>query len=110
VTDVASAFVAFSGLPTGPQPWKQCRILGSAALALCDVACGALDAFLDAGPWHAPWDYLGGLLIAREAGAIVRDARRRPLEVADADARRQVFAGGTPALVDALAPAVRVAP
>jgi myo-inositol-1(or 4)-monophosphatase len=108
VTSVAESFVAFSGLPDRPLPWKQCRILGSAALALCDVACGAFDAFVDAAPWHAPWDYLGGLLVAREAGATVRDAAGRPLETVDAGARRQLFAGATPALLDELSPVVAV--
>ncbi len=48
--------------------WKQFRALGSCALALCDVAYGALDGYFDAGSVHAPWDYLGGLLICTEAG------------------------------------------
>lgn len=106
VNRVDDAFVAFSGLPTVQLPWKQCRVLGSAALALTDVASGALDAFIDAGSWHAPWDYLGGAMLCREAGATVRDAERRRIDVIDASARRQLFAAGTPALIDAMAPAV----
>ncbi|MDN3526477.1 inositol monophosphatase family protein [Halomonas sabkhae] len=39
---------------------------GSAALDLCDVACGRLDAYYES---VAPWDFAAGLLIAREAGA-----------------------------------------
>ena len=106
VTRVDDAFVAFSGLPVGQLPWKQCRVLGSAALALTDVATGSLDAFMDAGPWHAPWDYLGGAMLCREAGATVRDARRQRIDVVDGSVRRQLFAAGTTALIDAMTPSV----
>ena len=106
VVRVDEAFVAFSGLPRVQLPWKQCRVLGSAALALTDVATGALDAFMDAGAWHAPWDYLGGAMLCREAGATVRDAGRLRLDVVDGSARRQLFAAGTAALIDAMTPAV----
>jgi myo-inositol-1(or 4)-monophosphatase len=44
---------------------------GSAALDLCDVACGRFDAF-----WElrlAPWDVAAGNLIIREAGGVVTD-------------------------------------
>lgn len=109
VSNVDEAFVAFSGLPTETLPWKQCRILGSAALALTDVASGSLDAFIDAGSWHAPWDYLGGAMLCREAGATVRDAGRRRIDVVDGSVRRQLFAAGTPALIDAMTPSVLVA-
>jgi myo-inositol-1(or 4)-monophosphatase len=109
VSRVDDAFVAFSGLPTEVLPWKQCRILGSAALALTDVASGSLDAFIDAGSWHAPWDYLGGAMLCREAGATVRDASRRRIDVVDGSARRQLLAAGTTALVDAMTASVTVA-
>lgn len=39
---------------------------GSAALDLCDVACGRLDAYYES---VSPWDCAAGWLIAREAGA-----------------------------------------
>lgn len=39
---------------------------GSAALDLCDVACGRLDAYYES---VSPWDFAAGVLIAREAGA-----------------------------------------
>jgi len=45
------------------------RRAGSAALDLCDVACGRFDAF-----WElslAPWDFAAGALIVREAGGLV---------------------------------------
>lgn len=105
VTTIEDSFVALSAIPAHPLGWKQCRILGSAALALCDVAAGSFDASLDLESAHAPWDYLGGLLIASEAGASVRDASGRRLDVTDADARRQVIAAGTLDLLNRLSPA-----
>lgn len=41
---------------------------GSAAIDLCDVALGRLDAYYERG-LH-PWDYAAGDLVAREAGAL----------------------------------------
>ncbi|MBA4862408.1 inositol monophosphatase [Streptomyces sp. PSKA54] len=41
---------------------------GSAAIDLCDVAAGRLDAYYERG--LNPWDYAAGELIAREAGAL----------------------------------------
>jgi len=96
-----------SGMPLRVLPWKQFRALGSAALALCDVGSGRLDGMVDAlADRHGPWDYLGGLLVCSEAGAEVRDVFDRDLAVTDPDARRQLVAGATPELVDALLPAV----
>jgi myo-inositol-1(or 4)-monophosphatase len=48
---------------------RDVRRLGSAALDLCFVACGRLDAYVERG--LKPWDYAAGRLIAREAGARV---------------------------------------
>lgn len=45
------------------------RRAGSAALDLCYVAAGRLDAFWETG--LAPWDLAAGTLIVREAGGIV---------------------------------------
>ncbi len=42
---------------------------GSAALDLCSVAAGRLDAYYERGLNH--WDHAGGILIAEEAGAAV---------------------------------------
>jgi fructose-1,6-bisphosphatase/inositol monophosphatase family enzyme len=39
---------------------------GAAALDLCHVACGRLDAFWE--HWLMPWDVAAGALIVREAG------------------------------------------
>jgi myo-inositol-1(or 4)-monophosphatase len=104
VSRVESAVVSFSGTPQQRLPWKQFRSLGSAALELCDVASGALDAYLTS--WQAPWDYLGGVLVCREAGAVVVDAHGGELVVTDADARRQLIAAATPELLDVVRPAL----
>lgn len=41
---------------------------GAAALDICDIACGRLDAYYET---VSPWDFVGGWVIAREAGARV---------------------------------------
>jgi myo-inositol-1(or 4)-monophosphatase len=103
---VGDAVVDLAGLPARPLGWKQFRALGSAALALCDVAAGAVDGFVDASGILAPWDYLGALLACTEAGAAVVDIDGRDLVVTDAAARRQILAAGTPELLDELRTAV----
>ncbi len=52
------------------------RRLGAASLDLCFVAAGRLDAYYEQG--LAPWDMAAGVLIAREAGAVVTGLRGRP--------------------------------
>jgi myo-inositol-1(or 4)-monophosphatase len=49
---------------------------GSAAVDLCSVAVGRLDAFYERG--LNPWDYSAGGLIAEEAGALVTGLGGRP--------------------------------
>ncbi|GAA0481388.1 inositol monophosphatase family protein [Streptomyces sp. NPDC046215] len=49
---------------------------GSAAIDLCDVACGRLDGYYERG--LNPWDYAAGALIAREAGALTGGRPGRP--------------------------------
>jgi myo-inositol-1(or 4)-monophosphatase len=67
------------------------RRAGSAALDLCNVACGRFDAF-----WEltlAPWDVAAGMLMVQEAGGIVTDLegnRARPVAGA--------FVAGNPAM------------
>jgi myo-inositol-1(or 4)-monophosphatase len=103
VTEIERAVVAIAAMPPQEPPWRQFRALGSAALALCDVAAGGLDAFLDCThDLHRPWDFLGGLLVCRESGACVADARDRDLLTVDPAERRQPIAAGTPELLDAL--------
>lgn len=50
---------------------RDVRRAGSAALDLCALACGRLDAFYEA-PMER-WDRAAGELIVREAGGVVRD-------------------------------------
>jgi myo-inositol-1(or 4)-monophosphatase len=52
---------------------RDIRRMGSAALDLCSVACGRLDAYYERG--LQPWDLAAGWLIAVEAGAVVGDLR-----------------------------------
>lgn len=55
------------------------RRLGSAALDLCYVAAGRLDAF-----WEVhlqPWDMAAGVLIVEEGGGRVTDYQNRPVDV-----------------------------
>src|SRR5207244_3201107 len=56
-------------LPTVLPAVRDIRRAGSAALDLCSVACGRLDAFYEFG--LQPWDLAAGSLIAAEAGASV---------------------------------------
>ena len=55
---------------------RDVRRLGAAALDLCAVAAGHLDAYYEEG-MH-PWDWAAGTLIAREAGARVDGLAGRP--------------------------------
>ena len=52
------------------------RRLGSAALDLCLVGAGQLDAFYEFG--INEWDVAAGLLVAQEAGAVASGLRGRP--------------------------------
>jgi fructose-1,6-bisphosphatase/inositol monophosphatase family enzyme len=51
---------------------RDIRRAGAAALDLCSVACGRLDAYYEAG--LKPWDLAAGEVIALEAGATVTTA------------------------------------
>ncbi len=99
VTRIADSMLAVGGLPVRHLGWKQYRAMGSCALALCDVAAGRFDGYFGHQVGEAPWDYLGGLLICHEAGAVVVDAEDRELVTADPAARRDLIAAGTPELL-----------
>lgn len=47
------------------------RRTGSAAIDICNIACGRLDVFFEA--LLSPWDFAGGGLIIKEAGGILTD-------------------------------------
>jgi myo-inositol-1(or 4)-monophosphatase len=108
VEQVDASVVALAGVPARLLLWRQFRALGCVALALCDVAAGGIDGYVDGATYHAPWDYLGAYLVCREAGASIVDASGRALETTDLDARRQLIAAGTPALLESLRPAAGV--
>ncbi len=55
---------------------RDVRRLGSAAIDLCNVACGRVDAYFE--EYLNSWDLAAGVLIAREAGAITCDLADGP--------------------------------
>jgi myo-inositol-1(or 4)-monophosphatase len=72
---------------------RDIRRAGSAALDLCAVACGSLDAFFEAGMY--PWDWAAGGLLAVEAGARLGGLAGQP-------PGRNTTLAANPALFDAL--------
>lgn len=98
---LSESLVALSGYPRAYLGWNQYRALGAAALDLCAVANGVVDAYIDCS-WnaHGPWDYLGGLLICREAGAHAVDGEGRELVTLEYTDRRTPVAAGTRSLLD----------
>jgi len=59
------------------QNFGDIRRVGSAALDLCDVACGVSVAYCE--PILSPWDFAAGRLLVEEAGGIVTDMHGDPL-------------------------------
>lgn len=97
------AVLGLNGYPPTDLGWRQMRSLGAAALDLCAVACGHLDAYVDCSTHaHSPWDYLGGVLICQEAGAAVGEAGGRDLVTLGWGDRRVPVAAATPELLDEL--------
>lgn len=91
--DFSKSLVGFSGLPSRHLGWAQFRSLGSAAIEICLVADGSLDAYSVAQYSSLnPWDYLGGLLILEEAGGDAADFDDEELVTMEAVTRRPVFA------------------
>jgi fructose-1,6-bisphosphatase/inositol monophosphatase family enzyme len=102
-TEMRLAVVGLSGYPRRHFGWSQYRAFGAAALDLCSVAEGSLDAWASVGRAHlGPWDYLGGMLLCLEAGAAVADLDGEELVVLDHGARRAVAAAATPSLLEQL--------
>ena len=101
-TPLRAAVVAVNGQAPGRGGWAQVRTLGAAALELCAVAAGRLDGYIDfSSGGLGSWDYLGGLLVCREAGVGSVDALGRPLVTTDHAARRAPVAA-TPRLLEDL--------
>jgi fructose-1,6-bisphosphatase/inositol monophosphatase family enzyme len=90
-TELSSAIVGISGFPGTHPGWAQFRTLGAAALEFCAVAEGMLDAYMVVGSSTLyGWDYLAGMLIAQEAGAVSADRDGADLVVRDDTPRRPV--------------------
>jgi fructose-1,6-bisphosphatase/inositol monophosphatase family enzyme len=98
---LGSSIVALSGYPAAHLGWRQYRAFGAVALDLCAVASGMVDAYIDCSvDAHGPWDYLGGMLVCQEAGALVVDALDRPLVCRLHADRRTPLAAATPGLLE----------
>lgn len=91
--ELSSAIVGISGFPGSHPGWAQFRALGAAALEFCAVAEGTLDAYSVVGTSTLfGWDYLAGMLICREAGAVTMERDGADLTVRDAATRRPAVA------------------
>jgi myo-inositol-1(or 4)-monophosphatase len=109
--ELRKAVVGLSGFPARHLGWAQFRAFGAAALDLCSVAEGSLDAFTVGGRAHlGPWDYMGGLLVCTEAGAVVSDLEGAALVTTDFGARRAVVAAATPELMGEVISAIAGGP
>jgi myo-inositol-1(or 4)-monophosphatase len=80
---------------------RDVRRAGSAALDLCTVGCGRLDAYYERGLQH--WDHAAGALIAAEAGAWVGTLEGGPLD------RERTIVAARPDLVEPLLALLRSA-
>ena len=92
------AVLGVSGRPGPDLPVWQVRVLGSAALDLCAVACGRLDAYADLDASLGVWDYAAGILICAEAGAWTGETQGRELFHLDHSRRLGPRAASTPEL------------
>ena len=89
--ELSSAIVGISGFPGHHPGWAQFRTLGAASLEFCAVAEGVLDAYMLVGRSTLyGWDYLAGLLICQEAGAVVVERDGAELVVRDDAPRRPI--------------------
>ena len=68
------------------------RSLGSAALNMCSVATGELDAYWEGGCWA--WDVAAGWVIVTEAGGLVVGGNKGEWEIAVDGRRYLVVRGG----------------
>jgi fructose-1,6-bisphosphatase/inositol monophosphatase family enzyme len=92
-TDLSSAVVGVTGLPLRHGGWAQFRAFGAAALEFCAVAEGIIDAYMVMGRHTLyGWDYLAGMLICAEAGAVTVERDDADLVVRDSGPRRPIVA------------------
>lgn len=96
---LGDAVVGVSGVPKKHPGWAQFRALGAAALDICLVAQGTLDAWVDLAS-HGVWDYLASVHICAEAGAIVGELNGRELVVTNHGDRRSPIVAATNSLFD----------
>ena len=96
--DLSEAVVGVSGLPKQRPKWGQFRALGAAALDICLVAGGVIDAWIDFNT-HGVWDYLASALICQEAGAQIAEHQDRDLVVHQHGQRRTPIVAATPELL-----------
>jgi myo-inositol-1(or 4)-monophosphatase len=107
---MADAVIGVTWCPPAHPGCRQVRALGAAALDICAVACGSIDAYIDfSRDAHSPWDYLGGVLVCQEAGAVVVEPSGRDLVTRAPSERRIIVAAATQSLLDE-AVALRMAP
>lgn len=98
--DLGRAMVCLCGSFPGRLGWAQTREMGAAALDLCAVAAGVVDAYLPSiRDIHGPWDYLGAVLVCQEAGTPVVDAGGRDLVTRVWEDRRTPVAAASPELL-----------
>ena len=97
---MSEAIVGLNGWPPKSLDWEQMRALGAAALDICAVGAGQLDAYIDCSTdTHAPWDYLAGLLVCQEAGGHVADIEGREMITLGLLERRMPVAAATAELL-----------
>ena len=96
------AIIGVSGRPRPDMAVWQVRVLGSAALDLCAVACGQLDGYIDLNSNHGVWDYAAGILICDEAGAWTGEAGDKELFHLSHSERRGPVAASTAQLASLL--------
>jgi myo-inositol-1(or 4)-monophosphatase len=105
-TDLSSAIVGVSGFPGIHPGWAQFRALGAAALEFCAVAEGVLDAYSVVGTSTLfGWDYLAGMLICSETGAVTLERDGADAVVRDGGTRRPLVAATRPLAEQLLAEA-----
>lgn len=75
------------------------RRLGAASLDLCWVACGRFQAYFE--PHLSPWDIAAGVLIAKEAGAVIGNYETAPYRDRPADLNGFRLYAATPGIADA---------
>ncbi|WP_182111314.1 MULTISPECIES: inositol monophosphatase family protein [unclassified Actinotalea] len=79
---------------------RDIRRIGSAAMDLCTLAGGGLDAYFERG--LAPWDLAAASLVAEEAGALVTGLRGAPASTAMTVAGPPETVGALVALLEGL--------